>query len=320
MKRVLVTGATGFIGSALCEQLARSDYCVRAALRSARPVAAGISETAVVGDIGDAIDWAGALKGVDAIIHLAALAHLSSRHATTGAYMEINAHGTRRLASAAAAAGVRRFIYLSSVKVNGEKTKDSAFGPDDEPHPEDAYGMSKWLAEQHLAQVAAKSDMQAVIVRSPLVYGPGVRANFLRLLRWVDSGWPMPLAAIDNRRSLVSVWNLCDLLVTLMRNPGASGGTWMVSDADDLSTPQLVHGIARAMNRRARLISVPVGLLQACGWLTGRQAEVRRLCESLVVDASRTRALLGWVAPVSAQQALARTVAWYRTLGQTHGT
>jgi nucleoside-diphosphate-sugar epimerase len=206
---------------------------------------------------------------------------------------------------------VRRLLYVSSVKVNGEGPTARPYTAQDEPHPEDVYGSSKWLAEKLLLEATAASQLEAAIVRPPLVYGPGVRANFLRLLHWVDSGWPMPLGSVDNRRSLVGVWNLCDLLIRLLTHPAAPGRVWMVSDGDDRSTPDLIREIARAMGRRARLFPAPLALLQAAANFTGRAAELRRLCGSLQVDIAQTRRELAWAPPVAATEGLARTVRWY---------
>jgi nucleoside-diphosphate-sugar epimerase len=317
MTRVLVTGATGFIGAALCEAVAQAGYQVRAALRSGRSIPNAAVEHVVVGDINSTCDWSAALEGVDAVLHAAARVHMAHDGADSQAlYAETNERGTQCLASAAARAKVRRFVYLSSVKVNGEETRDRAYTPFDEPHPQGAYGISKWHAEKHIMQIAALSCMETTIVRAPLVYGPGVRANFLRLLRLVDRGWPLPLGAVHNKRSLVNIWNLCDLLVHVLRHPSAPGHTWMVSDAEDLSTVNLLRRIGDAMDRQVRLFSVPVGLVQLCAGLVGRRAEITRLCSSLTVDITHTRAALGWTPPVTVEQALARTVAWYLREGR----
>lgn len=310
--RVLVTGATGFVGSVLCEALAQSGYLVRAALRSARPVPACIAETVITGDIATCDTWSEALQDVDAVVHAAALAHvMHDDPAGMARYVATNANATRRLAEAAARAGIRRFIYLSSIKVNGEETSDAGYTPQDEPAPHGAYARSKWLAENYLTDVAGRSTMEAVIVRPPLVYGPHVKANFLRLLRWVDRRLPLPFGAVHNRRSLVSIWNLCDLLVRLLDHPRAAGRTWMVSDGEDLSTPELVRRIARSMNKPPRLFDVPVRLLEWAGLCVGRGAEIRRLTSSLVVDISSTRRELEWSPAVSVDEAIERTVGWY---------
>ena len=318
--RVLVTGATGFVGRSLCETLSRQGHLVRAALRSDRLLPACITEHVVVGDICATTRWETVLDGVDAIVHLAARAHiLDDNPSNEHLYLDVNLHGTECLAKAAARVGVKRFVFLSSVKVNGEGAGARPYTALDVPHPEDAYGKSKWLAEQAVVQVAEQSGMRAAIVRAPLVYGPGVRANFLRLLRCVDRQIPLPLGAIRNRRSLVSVWNLCDLLTNLLKNSTPSGVAWMVSDGADLSTPALIRGLGRAMGRRVRLLPVSPRILYAGGLLVGRKAEVGRLCGSLAVDISSTRERLSWSPPLSVEEGLARTVSWYLSEGRSRG-
>jgi nucleoside-diphosphate-sugar epimerase len=313
MKRVLVTGAGGFVGNILCPMLEQAGYRVRAVVRTDIRSDAAATERVAVGDIGGQTDWTQALCEVDLVIHLAARVHLmKDARAADASYLETNARGTKRLAAESARNGVQRLVYLSSVKVNGEEREGRPYSTADVPHPLDAYGCSKWRGEQFLAEAAARTDMQAVVVRSPLVYGAGVRANFLRLLRWVDRERLLPLAAIHNRRSLVSVWSLCDLLIRVLTHPEAAGGTWMVSDGEDISTPELVRRIARAMGRRARLLAVPVPLLRLAGGLLGRGENVRRLCGSLTVDITPTRERLGWSPPLSMDEALARTVSWYQ--------
>jgi nucleoside-diphosphate-sugar epimerase len=319
--RVLVTGATGFVGRVCCDTLARSGYVVRAALRKEQPVPSCVSETVVTGEIGSTTSWQAALNGVGAVVHLAARVHiLYDEHDGSSLYAETNARGTHRLAEAAAGAGVSRFVYLSSVKVNGEETGDRAHRASDDPCPQDGYGASKLLAERSLMEVVARTGMQAAIVRPPLVYGAGVRANFLRLMQWVDKQWPIPLGAVDNRRSLVSVWNLCDLVVNLLQNPAACGRVWMVSDGEDLSTADLIRRIGYAMGRRVRLLSVPISMLRLCGGLIGRKREINRLCDSLLVDIAPTRLELRWSPPMTVDEALRRTVAWYESEGRALGT
>jgi UDP-4-keto-D-QuiNAc 4-reductase len=313
MRRALVTGALGFVGRTFCEALAQSGYVVRAALRTECPTPACISEKVVVGDIATITDWRAPLRNVDVVVHLAARAHvLHDSSANSNLYVATNVRGTECLAEESARAEVRRFVYLSSVKVNGEETTGDAYTADDEPDPQDAYGASKRLAEQCVRAVAQRTRMEAVVVRSPLVYGPGVRANFLRLLRWVDRQWPIPLGAVLNARSIVGVWNLSDLLVRVLGHPAASG-TWMVSDGEDLSTPELMERIGRAMHRPVRLVSVPVGVLKGVGRLIGRKAEMARLCGSLTVNIDKTRRELGWSPPMTVDEGLARTVTWYRS-------
>jgi len=320
MKRVLVTGANGFVGRVLCEVLVQHGFLVRAALRVERPLPDFVAEKAIVGDIGSKTDWRAAMHGVDFVIHLAARAHvLNDSEAHADLYFETNERGTATLADFAARAGVRRFVYLSSIKVNGEETPERPYTSADAPSPKDAYGRSKLLGETRLRVLAGERGMEAVIVRPPLVYGPRVRANFLRLMRWVDHGWPLPLGAVDNRRSLISVWNLCSLLSFVLESTHAAGGTWLTSDGEDLSTPDLIRRIGRAMGRPARLIPFPVALLRAGSRAIGKGAEVSRLCGSLVVDSSNTRTMLGWTPPVQVDEALRRTVEWYRTQGNSRG-
>jgi len=313
MRRVLITGATGLVGRALCPRLAEAGYRLRAALRTDRDLPSCIGEKVVVGDISLVTEWRPALADVDSVVHAAARTHVPRETPQNRAlYEAVNAHATRRLAHAAARAGVRRFVYLSSIKVNGEATSQRPYQASDLPDPRDDYGRSKLQGETCLVQAAARTDMEAAIVRPPLVYGPGVRANFLRLMRWVDSQWPLPLGAIRNQRSLVSVWNLCDLIETLLANPRPVAGVWLVSDGEDPSTPDLIRRLGRAMQRVVRLIAVPVPLLQVCATLAGRRAEAARVCGSLRVNITATREGLGWSPPVSMDEALMRTAAWYR--------
>ncbi|MGB6606111.1 MAG: NAD-dependent epimerase/dehydratase family protein [Steroidobacteraceae bacterium] len=313
MSRVLVTGATGFIGTPLCERLAQSGHVVRAAVRAERPVPPYIAETVVTSDIGAATDWGAALRGVDLVVHAAARVHVLRPEASAeGLYMETNARGTERLAQAAVAAGVRRFVYLSSIKVNGEDSAQRAYRADDVPDPRDAYARSKLEGERLLRQAAAASTMEAVIVRPPLVYGTGVRANFLRLMRWVDRRWPLPFASIHNQRSLLSVWNLSDLIATLLVSHRPASGVWLVSDGEDLATAELLRRLGHALGRPVHLLPIPAALLRACGTLSGRGAELRRLCGSLTVSTEATRAAFSWSAPLGVDAGLARTAAWYR--------
>jgi nucleoside-diphosphate-sugar epimerase len=316
MTRVLVTGASGFVGSQLCEALCRQGYIVRGALRADQPLFDKTAEKAVVGEIGAHTSWARALDGVDCVVHCAARAHhIGDQRSQQHLYMEANAMGTERLAQACLAARVRRFVYLSSVKVNGEGTRDRPFSRLDRPTPADPYALSKWEGETRLQAIAASSPMETAIVRSPLVYGPRVRANFLRLLRWVDGRLPLPFGAVKNSRSLVSVWNLCSLIERLLRDAIPKNGVFMVSDGADLSTPELIRKVGVALGRPARLLPVPVTVLRALGALSGRRAEVERLCGSLIVDISSTCSDLGWRPPVSVDDGLARTAAWYLSRG-----
>jgi nucleoside-diphosphate-sugar epimerase len=310
-RRVLVTGAMGFVGRILCETLTRRGMQVRAATRRPFPPSMNVAETCVVGEIGSSTAWDEALADVDWVIHLAAHAHILRGNAADAAYDEVNARGTQRLAEVAARSGVVRLVYLSTVKVNGERTSGGAYTAHEEPRPVGAYALSKWNGELALRKAALRSQLQQVIVRSPLVYGAGVRANFLNLMDWIRRGRPLPFGAVRNLRSLISVWNLADVLVRAAEHPLAGGRVWMVSDGTDVSTPQLLRALGLAMGRSVKLMPMPVSLLRLAGTLAGRRAEVDRLCGSLVVDISETRSTLDWTPPLTLQAGLERTATWY---------
>ena len=311
--RILVTGASGFIGRALCRALAARGHEVRAAVhRKAGDSSDGLAafaEPVEVADIADEADWPAKLAGIDSVVHLAAIAH---RTADAAAIRRVNVDGTARLARAAAGC-VRRFVFLSSVKVHGEESGERAFVETDAPHPEDAYGRAKLEAERSLQEIAAGSGMELAVLRPPLVYGPGVRANFLRLLRWVDSGWPLPLGAVRNRRSLIYVGNLADAIVRAVEHPQAAGTTFLVSDAEDVSTPELIGRLARALGRTPRLLSVPPRWLLLAGGLSGRTGAIQRLTGNLAVDCSAIQSRLSWNPPFTMTQGLAETARWFRS-------
>jgi len=307
---VLVTGATGFVGRTL---VATAPAAIewRAAVRSG-PVPGLGPDQITVGSIDGQTDWSAALAGIDCVVHLAARVHVMNPTAQDRtAFESTNVFGTGHLARAAAAAGVRRFIHLSSIKVNGECTEHRAFRADDIPQPQDDYARSKLEAERRLSAVAADFGMAASIVRPPLVYGPGVRANFLRLLALAHSGLPIPLASIANARSMVSVWNLCDLICALLRHEQAMSGVFLVADGEDISTAELILRLARIMGRPARLFAFPIGALRTLAAVARRTAELNRLCNSLTIDMTQTHARLGWSPPLSLQNGLARTARWY---------
>lgn len=306
--RILVTGASGFIGTALCHELRVRGHAVRAAVRSTADEVPGWAERALVTDIAGEFDRGMLLDGIDAVVHLAAIAH---RAADENAIRRINVEGAVRLARAAAG-NMRRFVFLSSVKVHGEESGEHSFSEADMPRPEDAYGRAKLEAERSLHEIAAGSGMELVVLRPPLVYGPGVKGNFLRLLRWVEFGWPLPLARVRNRRSLIYVGNLVDAIARCVEHPEASG-TFLVSDDESPSTPELVSRTANALGRRAGMWPVPVSWLWLAGRVTRREDEVRRLVGSLAVDISLARTRLGWQPPFTLSQGLAETAAWYRS-------
>lgn len=304
---VTISGATGFIGSALSASL--RGRVLRRALRLPSTVA--LPEDFVVGDIGPNTDWRAALAGADCVVHLVARTHVLDRASDTlAAYRHINVEATRNLALQAVAAGVRRFVFLSSIKVNGESTPEHPYTETDVPAPQDAYGVTKHEAEVVLRDIAARSSMELVILRPPLVYGPGVKGNFLRLLRLIDLGVPLPVASVRNRRSLIHVANLVDAIVTCMDEPAAAGHAWLASDAD-ISTPDLIRKLAAGMGRPARLLPCPQAMLTLAAALVGQSTTVARLTGSLRVDASNLRTILGWRPRIPLDQGLIDTARWY---------
>lgn len=310
----LVTGASGFIGRELCRELTRRGHAVRAAVRANAARVEAPADLVEIGDISGHVDWDAALEGIDCVVHLAARVHVMRDTAADplGAFRAVNVEATRALAEAAVRRGVRRFVFVSSIKVNGEITHDRPFRPDDPPAPQDAYGRSKLEAESALAEVSARHGLEVVVVRPPLVYGSGVGGNFLRLMRLIDAGMPLPLRGIDNCRSLVCSRNLVDALIACTSHHNAAGETFLVSDGEDLSTAELVKRLAHALGRPARLICVPRMLLESAGRLTGRSAEIERLISSLRVETDRIRSQLAWTPPFSVEEALAETARSYR--------
>ncbi len=337
---ILVTGANGFIGRVLCDKLITDGYQVRGAVRGAAQMTALPSgvEGVMVGDIGQETDWSEVLKGIDGVVHLAARVHVMRESAADplAAYREVNVEGTKCLAIAAVDAGVKRFVYISSVKVNGERTGDKsrdqgpgvggrektkvrgqegelkgAFSEKDVPEPQDPYGISKWEAEQVLRDVAADTGLEVVILRPPLVYGPEVRGNFLRLLRIVWMGIPLPLANINNCRSFIFLRNFIDAIITCIIHPKAAGETFMVSDGRDLSTPELIRMIAEVMGRKTRLFPFYPAMLKAMGKITGKSAEIKRLVGFLCVNNGKIKRMLGWKPPFTMEEGLRETAKWY---------
>ena len=311
---MLVTGASGFVGTAVCRRLLEDGHAVRAAVRAAALIDLPHgAEAFAVGDIGPDTDWTLALRGIHSVIHLAARTHVLRETAADplAEYNRINLYATERLARAAVVAGVQRFVFMSSIKVNGERTPGQAYTERDPPRPEDAYGVSKWEAEQALWRATLGTATEAIVLRPPLVYGPGVKGNFLRLLHAVARGWPIPLGAVSNRRSMIYLGNLVDAVLACMAAPEAAGRTYLVSDGEDVSTPELIRAAAAALGVRPRLLSCPVALLALAAGLAGRRSELEKLTGSLRVDSSCIRDELGWRPRYTLAQSLEETARWY---------
>ena len=300
--KVLLTGGTGFVGSHLSRELAEAGHAVRLALRTPRP---GLAvESCVVGDLGPSTDWSAALQDVEAVVHLAARVHVMRDHAGgADEFRRVNTEGTLQLARGAMAAGVRRFVFLSTIKVNGEATMPGRpFRPDDAPAVVDAYGRSKLEAETGLRGMPG---LETVVIRPPLIHGPGAKGNLARLCRLAQWGFPVPFAGVDNRRDLLGLANLSNLVERCLWHAAAPGQVFLASDAQPLSTARLHELIATAMGRKARMLRVPPGVLRAVAQPLGLSAEIDRLTQSLEVDISRTRAALGWNPPVPIEHGIA---------------
>lgn len=310
---VLVTGANGFVGRPLCVDLARRGLRVRAVVRDDQRSRDLPGEIVPIGTMSAHTDWSSAMQGVHAVVHLAARVHVMSEHAVDplSEFRAINVGVTEGLARAAARCGVERFVLVSSIKVNGEATAERSFTPEDPPAPRDPYGISKREAEDLLWRVAQETGLGVTIVRPPLVYGPEVRGNFLRLLRLIERGVPLPFGLVHNCRSMVYRENLTSALIACAIHPGAAGQTYLVSDGEDLSTRSLIMRLAQAMGTRALLFPVPVPLLTLAGALTGNVAEVGRLVGSLTVDNANLRRTLDWKPPFTVAEGLAETARWF---------
>lgn len=307
---ILVTGASGFVGRALHAELARRGVPVRGAVRHV-PAQPFEGATYVAGaDLSPESNWGTALSGVDTVVHAAARVHVMNDTASDplAEFRRVNVAGSATLATQAAAAGVRRFVFISSIKVNGERNVGGRpFVATDDPAPVDPYGISKWEAELELRRIAVTTGMEVVIIRPVLVYGPGVKANVAAMMRWLQRGVPLPFGAIHNRRSLVALGNLVDLVITCVTHPRAPGETFLVSDGEDLSTTALLRRMAAALGVSARLIPVPASVLRVATRILGRQDLGRRLFESLQVDITQTRERVSWTPPISVNDALRET-------------
>ena len=311
---VLATGGSGFVGGALCEALSRSGHFVRLAQRSAN-AKLGTFDQVILGQIDAETDWSAALKNVKLVIHLAARVHVMNDHSADplAEFRRVNVDGSLNLAKQAARAGVKRLIYISSVKVNGECTLlGHPFKESDVANPQDAYGLSKLEAEKGLLLIAQQTGMEVVIIRPPLIYGQGVKANFASMMLAVKRGILLPLGAINNSRSFVYLGNLVSLIITCIQHPAAANQVFFVSDGFDLSTPQLLQACATALGVKSRLWSVPQRLIEGLATMLGKRDVAQRLCGNLQVDISKARVLLGWTPPISVADGLKATAVGFK--------
>jgi len=315
MTKVLITGVNGFVGKSLGDKLVSKGFNVNGAVRSLVPVDFPEAITKfVIKDIDSKTDWQNALEAVNVVIHLAARVHVMKDTAidALSEFRRVNVEGTLNLARQAVEAGVQRFIFISSIKVIGEGTVlGQLYSAEDQPAPVDPYGISKREAEDALRQLASETGMEVVIIRPPLIYGPGVKANFQSMMYWLDKGIPLPLGSIHNQRSLVALDNLIDLIVTCILHPAAANQTFLAGDGEDLSTTELLRRMAAALGKKAWLVPVPSFLLVWGASLVGKQAIAQRLCGSLQVDISKARELLGWKPPVNVDEGLRKTAQYY---------
>ncbi|MBU3595991.1 SDR family oxidoreductase [Polynucleobacter sp. 86C-FISCH] len=310
---MLVTGASGFVGKALCNYAAGYDFQVSAVTRTPNEFGNNI-QNIVCDDFSAAGSLLEGMRGVDVVVHLAARVHVmqESSDDALAAYRAVNVDLTLNLAKQAAAAGVKRFIYMSSIKVNGEKTPvGRAFSADDIPAPEDPYGVSKMEAEQALFELSKSTGMEIVVIRPPLIYGPEVGANFMAMMRWLARRVPLPLGAIDNRRSMVALDNLLNLILACTSHPKASGQVFLVSDDQDVSVTQLLMRLAHAMKVPAILLPVPSVIIKFAAVMLNKASVAQRLCDNLQVDIAKTKEMLNWTPPLSLDEGLQVTADWY---------
>lgn len=313
-KRVLLTGATGFVGRAVQQRIvADGQYDLTIAVRRAVPAANAV-RVVQVPELTAQTDWSTALQGVDVVVHSAARVHVMNETSADplAEFRKVNVDGTLALARQAVAAGVQRFVFVSSIKVNGEGTElGRPYTADALANPSDPYGVSKYEAEQALLALAHETGLEVTIIRPVLVYGPGVKANFRSMMKWLQRGVPLPLGAIHNKRSLVALDNLADLILTCAEHPAAVNQVFLASDGNDLSTTQMLQKLGVALDKPARLLPIPVSWLNLAFILLGKRDFTQRLCGSLQVDIAKNQQLLGWTPPVSVEEAMGKTAAAY---------
>jgi nucleoside-diphosphate-sugar epimerase len=313
MKKILVTGANGFIGQHIYKHLIKLNYPVKGTIRNLDNALINCDTKYIsVGNIDAETNWDHALDGIDCIIHCAGKAHARNKKVELDIYRKVNREGTKHLAEQAAEAGVKRLIFLSSVGVNGESTGKSnsvkLFTTKDIPNPHDNYAISKFEAEEALWEVSSKTGLEVVVVRLPLVYGYGAKGNLDRLIKIIYSRIPLPLGGLQNKRSLIGIDNLIDILVRCVEHPDIAGKTFLISDGEDLSATKLIHLIAAAMGQPAKLFTVPTFLLKFLGFIIGKQNEIKRLTDSLQIDNSYVREILNWTPPVSVEEGVRKMV------------
>ena len=322
MKKILITGASGFIGQSLMKSLLNLSRSVRGTVRSRNSFFLDIkTEYVSTGDINLKTNWKESLVNIDCIVHCAGKAHIikSKRKNLSKIYQSVNVDGTKQLAEQALKAKVRRLIFLSTIKVNGEYTdndsvikflnrKKNVFSHKDLASPEDDYAISKFNAEKALWEISLKKGLEVVVVRLPLVYGNNVKGNLARLIKIVRSGIPLPLSMIENQRSMIGIDNLTDLLIRCIDDPEASGKTFLASDGEDLSTPELIKLIASSMGKSANLFPLPISILKLIGSIFGKREEINRLVGSLRIDNTYTKEILKWNPPISVEEGIRRMV------------
>ncbi|MBF0343507.1 MAG: SDR family oxidoreductase [Nitrospirae bacterium] len=313
--KVLVTGVNGFIGQYLSRILCEKGYSVKGTVRSHRRILSVLNtiDISIVDDIGTKTDWHKILIDIDVIVHLAARVHIMKEISNNPLmeYRQVNTLGTKHLAMQASNAGVKRMIYISTIKVNGERTNNKPFTEKDQPIPEDFYAISKLDAEKYLCNIAEKTNLEVVILRPPLVYGAGVKGNFYNLLKLIKKGIPLPLSNINNIRSLIYIENLIDAIITCIQHPSATNKIFLVSDYENLSTSEIIKLLSMAFNKSNRLFHVPAKLLYIAGIITGQSNTIKRLTDSLSIDSSKIRNELGWIPPFTVNQGFKDTVEWF---------